>query len=64
MLKWLLTTFLALVLLTSIQPWLRRFGLGRLPGDITIRMRGRDVYLPFTTTVVLSGLLTLIGYLL
>jgi len=64
MLKWILTTFLALVLITSITPWLQRFGLGRLPGDITVRWRGRNVYLPFTTTVVLSGLMTLIGYLI
>lgn len=62
MLKWLITTFLALVLITAIQPWLRRFGLGRLPGDLTVRMRGRDVYLPFTTTVVLSALMALVAY--
>jgi hypothetical protein len=64
MLKWLLTTFLALVLITSLTPWLQRFGLGRLPGDITVRWRGRDVYLPFSTTIVLSGLMMLIGYLI
>lgn len=64
MLKWILTTFIALVLITSITPWLRRFGLGHLPGDVTVRWRGRDVYLPFTTTLVLSGLMTLVGYLI
>lgn len=58
MLKWLLTTALALVILTAISPALARFGLGRLPGDITVRWRGRDVYLPFTTTILMSAALT------
>ena len=35
MLKWLLTTALALVVLTAAMPWLaRRFGIGRMPGDM------------------------------
>ncbi len=61
MLKWLLTTFIALILLTAITPWLSRFGLGRLPGDVTINLRGRTVYLPFTTTIVVSLLMFLIA---
>ncbi|MCX7893255.1 MAG: DUF2905 domain-containing protein [Burkholderiales bacterium] len=63
MLKWLLTLVVALVVLTVLAPGLRRYGLGRLPGDITVRVNGRDVYLPFTTTIVLSLLLTLLGRL-
>jgi hypothetical protein len=61
MLKWLLTLVVALVVLTIVAPGLRRYGLGRLPGDITVRINGRDVYLPFTTTILLSLALTLIG---
>ena len=38
-------------------------GLGRLPGDITVRWRGRPVYLPITTTILLSLALTLLGRL-
>lgn len=63
MLKWLLTIFVALVVLTAATPWLRRFGLGRLPGDVTVRVGGREVYLPFTTTLLLSLVLTLLGRL-
>ena len=63
MFKWLLTTFIALVLLTAITPWLAKFGLGKLPGDMTVQVRGRPVYLPFTTTIVVSLLLMLIGRL-
>jgi hypothetical protein len=61
MLKWLLTLVVALVVLAIVAPGLRRYGLGRLPGDITVRVQGRDVYLPFTTTILLSLALTLIG---
>ena len=61
MLKWLLTLILALIVLTLCTPWLRKYGVGRLPGDITLRHKGRDYYLPFTTTIVLSLALTLLA---
>lgn len=61
MMKWLLTLFVALLVLTLCTPWLRKFGLGRLPGDITLRRNGRVYYLPFATTALLSLALTLIG---
>jgi hypothetical protein len=61
MLKWILTLAVALVLLTAASPWLSRYGLGRLPGDVVVRYRGRDWYLPFTTTLLLSLALTLIA---
>ena len=61
MLKWLVTLAVALVLLTAISPWLARFGLGRLPGDVRVRLKGRDYSLPFTTTILLSAALTAIA---
>lgn len=64
MLKWLLTLIFALVVLNLCTPWLRRYGLGRLPGDITLRRNGRDYYLPFTSTIVLSLALTLLARLI
>jgi hypothetical protein len=63
-LKWLVTLVVALVVLTAMSPLLARFGIGRLPGDVRMRMRGRDYFLPFTTTVVLSLALTLLARLL
>lgn len=63
MLKWLLTTALALVVLTAVSPLLARYGLGRLPGDVTVRWRGRDWYLPFTTTILMSLALTALATL-
>jgi hypothetical protein len=64
MLKWLVTLFVALVILSAATPLLRRFRLGRLPGDFQIPVRGRVYYVPFATTVVLSLLVWLIGRLL
>ena len=61
MLKWLLVLAVAVVVLSLFAPQLGRLGLGRLPGDITVRWRGRPVYLPITSTILVSALLTLIG---
>ena len=60
MLKWLLALVIGLVVLTALAPRLSRYGLGRLPGDVTVRYKGRLYYLPFTSTVLLSLVLTLI----
>ncbi|HEX4798451.1 MAG TPA: DUF2905 domain-containing protein [Burkholderiales bacterium] len=61
MLKWVLAFAIALVVLTAISPWLAKFGLGRLPGDIVVRYKGRLYYLPFTSTFLLSLALTLLA---
>ena len=60
MLKWVLTLIVALVVLTVLAPWLARYGLGRLPGDVTVRYKGKLYYLPFTSTILLSLALTLL----
>jgi hypothetical protein len=62
--RWLLTTFIALLVLTALQPWLGRLGIGRLPGDLRFRRNGREYVLPFTSTVLLSLLLMLIARLI
>ena len=63
MIKWLLVLVVGIVVIALLTPWLARYGLGRLPGDITVRWRGKLVHLPITTTILLSLLLTLIGRL-
>ena len=48
-------------MISLATPWLSRYGLGRLPGDLVVKFRGRLVYIPITTTLLLSLLLTLIA---
>jgi hypothetical protein len=57
MVKWLITLLVALFVLSLVVPRLSRYGLGRLPGDFRIPLRGRLYYVPFATTVMLSLLL-------
>ena len=54
MLKWLVTLFVVLAILAVAMPRSASFALGRLPGDLRIPLRGRVIYIPFTTTVLLS----------
>ncbi|MGZ5038367.1 MAG: DUF2905 family protein [Usitatibacter sp.] len=63
MLKWLLVIVVGTVAISIAMPWLSRHGLGRLPGDLTVRWRGRLVRLPITTTILLSLALTLLARL-
>lgn len=53
MIRWFITTFIAVAILSSAQPWLRKLGIGRLPGDVTLRIFGREYPLPFMSTLVL-----------
>ena len=64
MLKWVLVIVVAVVVLSFFAPQLGRLGLRRLPGDITVKFRGRLVYLPITSTVLVSLLLTALGRVL
>lgn len=61
MIKWLITLVLALVLFAGLTPLLRRMGLGRLPGDLRVRLRGKDYSLPIASTVLLSLLAMLVA---
>jgi hypothetical protein len=64
MLKWLLTLLIGLAILSAAAPWLWRYGLGRLPGDFRIPLRGRVYYVPFATTVLLTLLVWALGRLI
>jgi hypothetical protein len=61
MIKWLITIVLALVLFAGLTPLLRRMGIGRLPGDLRVRLRGKDYSLPIASTVLLSLLAMLVA---
>jgi len=61
LLKWLISLVIIVALLGGLQPLMTRYlPLGRLPGDITIRRDGRNIRLPFTSTILLSLLAWLI----
>ncbi len=64
MLKWLLTLVIALLILGLATPWLRRVGLGRLPGDISIQRDGRQYFFPIGSTIMLSLLASLAYWML
>ena len=54
MLRWLLVTAIALFLFSGAMPWLRKLGIGRLPGDLNFRLFGRPWSVPLTSTILLS----------
>ena len=62
--RWLLVFLLACLVFNGLQGWLRKFGLGKLPGDFSFRLRGREWFVPFTSSVVLTVLAMLIGLLI
>jgi hypothetical protein len=56
---------LGLVLLAAglLWPWLSRLGRGRLPGDIVIRGEHGALYIPITTSILVSVVLSLCFWL-
>lgn len=54
MIRWLLVIFLVLLLVNALTPWVRKLGVGKLPGDLRFRLFGREFFLPFTSTILLS----------
>jgi TRAP-type uncharacterized transport system fused permease subunit len=61
--RWLIVFLLAFVLFNGLRRWLERFGLGQLPGDFSVRIAGREIYLPLASSVLLSLIAMLIGLL-
>ncbi len=61
MIRWVIVVFLALVLLNGLTPWLKRLGIGRLPGDFHFRLFGREWSIPLASTLLLSALVSLIA---
>jgi hypothetical protein len=53
---------LVLVLAGLAWPWIQHLGLGRLPGDLVVRRPGFTLYVPITTCLLISALLTLIAW--
>jgi hypothetical protein len=62
--RWLIILGVVLVVLGLLWPWLTKLGLGRLPGDIVIERENFRVYIPITTSLLISIVLSLVLWLL
>ena len=61
MFRWLIIILLALILFSSLLPWLEKLGIGRLPGDLRFSIFGRQIFLPFASTILLSLFIFAVG---
>ena len=64
MIRWILVVFLALVLISWFSPALQKLGFGKLPGDLRFKVFGRELFIPLTSTIVLSLVAAAIARLL
>ena len=64
MFRWLLVIFLALMVIKALTPWVRKLGVGKLPGDLRFKLFGREFFLPFTSIALAAqdAGLTVLGY--
>ncbi len=61
---WLISIGIALAALGVLWPLIGRLGLGRLPGDVWIRRPGFEFYMPITTSILVSIVLTILFWFL
>lgn len=62
--RWLLVFLLSFLVFQGLAGWLRRIGLGRLPGDFSFRWRGREFFVPLASSLLLSFIAAGIGMLI
>jgi hypothetical protein len=60
MTRFLIVLGLAILVVGLLWPYLARIGLGRLPGDLVIQRDNVTLYVPLTSCLLLSLLLSLI----
>jgi hypothetical protein len=61
--KALIVAGLTILVIGLLWPWLSKLPLGRLPGDIVVEREGFRFYLPLTTGILLSLLLSMLVWL-
>ncbi len=61
--KTLVIVGLAILVIGLAWPWVSQLPLGRLPGDIVIQRDNVTIYLPVTTMILISALLSAILWL-
>ncbi|MBZ9759418.1 DUF2905 domain-containing protein [Mesorhizobium sp. CA8] len=55
---------LGMVAVGLLWPWVARIGLGRLPGDILIERENFRLYVPITTGILISVVVSAILWLI
>ena len=63
MARFLIVLGLAILVVGLLWPYLSKLGLGRLPGDIVIERDNFRVYIPLATSLLVSGIISLILWL-
>lgn len=53
---------IGILIIGLFWPWLSKLPFGRLPGDILIDKPGLKVYIPITTMIVISLVLSIISW--
>ena len=61
--KALIVAGLTILVMGLLWPWLSKLPLGRLPGDIVVEREGFRFYLPLTTGILLSLIVSLVIWL-
>lgn len=64
MARLLLTLGILLIVAGLAWPLLAKLGLGRLPGDIRIERDGVTLFIPLTSGLIVSALISLVLWLL
>ncbi|KAF1043708.1 MAG: hypothetical protein GAK35_02085 [Herbaspirillum frisingense] len=64
MIRWVIVIFLAVIVFSTLLPWLEKLGIGRLPGDLRFRLFGRIFSLPFASTILLSTVVFILAKIL
>ena len=62
--RWLIVFLLSFLVFQGLAAWLKKIGLGRLPGDFSFRWRGREWHLPIASSLLLSLVAMAIGALI
>jgi len=63
MLKPLIYIGALLIIVGLLWPWLSKLPLGRLPGDIIINRPNLKIYIPITTMIVVSIILSILAWI-
>ncbi|MBA2880880.1 hypothetical protein HNR65_001198 [Desulfosalsimonas propionicica] len=62
--KTLIAIGIVIAVIGVFWPWIVRLPVGRLPGDIIIDRPGLKVYIPVTTMIVISVVISVVFWIL